>query len=83
MISYAGIGLIKLTKIDFIWEMSLESVKRYFADYGLEDRVVTLDQSTATVEEAALAHGVGPDQIAKTLSFKVFDKNITQLLFLQ
>ena len=56
--------------------MSLESVRKYFADYGMEERVVTLDQSTATVDEAARAHGVDPDQIAKTLSFKIDDNPI-------
>ncbi len=30
-----------------------------------------LAHSTATVEEAAKAHGVNPDQIGKTLSFKL------------
>lgn len=51
--------------------MSLASVKAYFKTLGLEARVVTLDQSTATVEEAAAAHGVAPDQIAKTIALKI------------
>ncbi len=51
--------------------MSLEAVKEYFAEYNMDHRVMVLENSTATVEEAAQAHGVNPDQIGKTLSFKI------------
>ncbi|MCG8635303.1 MAG: YbaK/EbsC family protein [Desulfobacterales bacterium] len=51
--------------------MSLETVMEYFSEYNMNDRVMVLENSTATVEEAALAHGVDPDQIGKTLSFKI------------
>ena len=51
--------------------MSLASVKKYFEKFGMKDRIISLDQSTATVAEAAFAHGVVPGQIGKTLSFKV------------
>lgn len=51
--------------------MSLESVKVFFQEHGIAHRVVSLPQSTATVGEAAEAHGVAPGQIGKTLSFKV------------
>ena len=51
--------------------MSLESVIEYFSEYNMAHRVMVLENSTATVEEAALAHGVDPDQIGKTLSFKI------------
>jgi len=51
--------------------MSLEAVKEYFAEYNMDHRVMVLENSTATVEEAAQAHGVDPDQIGKTLSFKI------------
>ena len=37
---------------------------------------MVLDISTATVEEAANAHKVDPDQIGKTLSFKLENKPI-------
>lgn len=50
--------------------MSLESVIEYFSQYHMDHRVMVLKNSTATVEEAAIAHGVDPDQIGKTLSFK-------------
>jgi len=51
--------------------MSLEAVKEYFAEYNMDHRVMVLEISTATVEEAAQAHRVDPDQIGKTLSFKI------------
>ena len=56
--------------------MSLEAVKDYFAQHNMDDRIMVLDSSTATVEEAADAHGVDPDQIGKTLSFKLDKKAI-------
>lgn len=51
--------------------MSLDAVKAYFSQYDMAHRIMVLAQSTATVEEAARAHGVDPDQIGKTLSFKL------------
>ena len=51
--------------------MSIEKVKAYFAEYGMEDRVRVLEESSATVELAAQAVGVEPARIAKTLSFLV------------
>ena len=56
--------------------MSLEAVKKYFSGLGLADRIVVLENSTATVEDAAREHQVDPDQIGKTLSFKLEDKPI-------
>ena len=50
--------------------MSVEAVREYFSQFFMDDRVMVLSDSTATVEEAARAHGVDPDQIGKTLSFK-------------
>ncbi|MDD1782723.1 YbaK/EbsC family protein [Enterovibrio sp. ZSDZ35] len=51
--------------------MSLEAVTDYFSSLGMENRILVMDKSTATVDEAAKVHKVDPDQIAKTLSFKV------------
>lgn len=51
--------------------MSLDAVKKYFSEYNMAHKIMVLDCSTATVEEAAKAHGVDPDQIGKTLSFKL------------
>ncbi len=53
--------------------MSLAAVKNYFSTFNLEHRIMVLQESTATVDEAAEAHGVDPDQIAKTLSFMLND----------
>ena len=51
--------------------MSIERVKAYFAQFGMEGRVMEFDESSATVELAAQAVGCEPARIAKTLSFKV------------
>ena len=49
--------------------MAIEQVKEYLAVYGLENRVITFEVSSATVELAAQALNVLPQRIAKTLSF--------------
>jgi prolyl-tRNA editing enzyme YbaK/EbsC (Cys-tRNA(Pro) deacylase) len=56
--------------------MSLEAVKDYFSNYKMDHRIMVLETSTATVEEAASAHDVDPDQIGKTLSFKIDNQPI-------
>ncbi len=53
--------------------MSLSVVQEYFSQFKMEHRIMVLEESTATVDEAAEAHGVDPDQIAKTLSFMLDD----------
>lgn len=54
--------------------MSLDSVRTFFAQKAPDVAVIELDVSTATVVEAAAAHGVEPGQIAKTLSLRVGDR---------
>lgn len=49
--------------------MSVKDVKNYLAEWGLQDRVLEFDTSSATVELAAQTVGVIPARIAKTLSF--------------
>ncbi len=49
--------------------MSIERVKAYFRELGIEDRVREFDVSSATVELAAAALRCEPQRIAKTLSF--------------
>jgi prolyl-tRNA editing enzyme YbaK/EbsC (Cys-tRNA(Pro) deacylase) len=49
--------------------MAVSDVKTYLEQYGLADRVIEFDVSSATVDLAALAVGVEPARIAKTLSF--------------
>ena len=51
--------------------MSVERVKAYLAQFGMEDRVQEFDTSSATVELAAQAVGCEPARIAKSLSFLV------------
>ena len=50
--------------------MSIEAVRRFFAERGMEGRVMEFPVSSATVELAAKALGVIPARIAKTLSFR-------------
>ena len=56
--------------------MALEKVIHYFDSVGLKDRVKVFEQSSATVELAALAVGCEPAHIAKTMSFLQGDKAI-------
>jgi Cys-tRNA(Pro) deacylase len=56
--------------------MSVESVKKQFKEQNLDLEVIEFSESTATVELAAQAIGVEPEQIAKTMAFKMNDKNI-------
>ena len=56
--------------------MAIEKVRDYFKQYGMEDRILEMEQSSATVELAALAVGVEPARIAKTLSFKKGEETI-------
>ena len=53
--------------------MSIEKVKAYFAQFGMEDRILEFPVSSATVALAAQALGSEPCRIAKTLSFHVGD----------
>lgn len=53
--------------------MSVDAVRNYLKDFGLDGRVEEFSESSATVELAAKAAGVIPAMIAKTLSFKVGD----------
>lgn len=49
--------------------MAIEKVREYFKTFGMEDRILEFDVSSATVELAAQAVGCEPERIAKTLSF--------------
>ena len=51
--------------------MSVERVREYLKQYGLEGRVKEFAVSSATVELAAQAVGVEAARIAKTLSFRL------------
>ena len=49
--------------------MSIQIVREYFKQFGIEDRIMEFDVSSATVELAAEAVGCEPARIAKTMSF--------------
>ncbi|WBO23437.1 YbaK/EbsC family protein [Sphingomonas abietis] len=51
--------------------MSLESVRAFLAEHAPDIAIIDQGASTATVSEAALALGVEPGQIAKTLSIRI------------
>lgn len=52
------------------------AVENYFKDKGLSHEIIYLDESSATVPLAAEALGVEEKMIAKTLAFKLKDRNI-------
>ena len=51
--------------------MSIERVRAFMQEHGMEHRILEFDVSSATVELAAVAVGCEPARIAKTLSFMV------------
>ena len=53
--------------------MSLRSVQDFFATHAPEIKVLETETSSATVALAAEAHGVDPEQIAKTICLKAGD----------
>ena len=59
--------------------MSINKVKAFFKEFGIENRVMEFELSSATVELAAVAVGVEPARISKTLSFKSGDSCILVL----
>jgi prolyl-tRNA editing enzyme YbaK/EbsC (Cys-tRNA(Pro) deacylase) len=54
--------------------MSLESVRKFFSEHAPDIAILVTEASSATVTEAAAAHGVESAQIAKTLSLRVGGK---------
>lgn len=56
--------------------MSIEKVRAFFKEKGIEDKVREFDISSATVELAAKALGCDECRIAKSMSFKIDDKAI-------
>lgn len=50
--------------------MAIELVREHFKKYGLEQKIMEYDASSATVDLAAQALGVAPERIAKTLAFR-------------
>lgn len=56
--------------------MSFDKVKQYFEQAGAVEKVLELENSSATVELAAKAIGCEPAHIAKTMSFFLGDEAI-------
>ncbi len=56
--------------------MAIENVKAYFRKYGIEEKILEFDVSSATVELAAEALHCEPQRIAKTLSFLVAERPV-------
>lgn len=56
--------------------MSISKAKNYLQKFNVQNRILEFDQSSATVELAALALNCEGKRIAKTLSFVADDKTI-------
>ena len=56
--------------------MSIERAREYLKKFGMEERVIEFERSSATVAEAAIAAGCTEGEIAKTLSFLVGENPI-------
>jgi prolyl-tRNA editing enzyme YbaK/EbsC (Cys-tRNA(Pro) deacylase) len=56
--------------------MSLDSVRAFFAANAPDIAVIVTEQSSATVDLAAAAHGVEPAQIAKTICLRVGEETM-------
>lgn len=56
--------------------MAIEKVRTYLKQWGMDDKILEFETSSATVELAANAVGCKPQRIAKTLSFRANDKCI-------
>lgn len=56
--------------------MSIVKVREYLKKFGLENKIMEFDVSSATVEKAAIALNCKEQEIAKTLSFIVDDRPI-------
>ncbi|MBB3962731.1 YbaK/EbsC family protein [Rhizobium metallidurans] len=56
--------------------MSLETVRAFFSASAPDIEIIETELSSATVAEAAEAHGVDPAQIAKTICLRLGDEPI-------
>jgi prolyl-tRNA editing enzyme YbaK/EbsC (Cys-tRNA(Pro) deacylase) len=56
--------------------MSLSSVRTFFAQHAPDIQVLVTEESSATVPLAAAAHGVAPDQIAKSICLRAGDETM-------
>ena len=56
--------------------MAIEKVKAYFKEFGICNKILEFEVSSATVALAAKALGTDENRIAKTLAFKLGDKAV-------
>lgn len=56
--------------------MAVDKARAHLRAFGLDDRIMEFEVSSATVELAAKAVGCAPEMIAKTLSFIVGDNTV-------
>lgn len=56
--------------------MAIEKVREYFGKFGLENKILEFQESSATVDLAAKALGCEAGRIAKTMSFFVSENPI-------
>lgn len=56
--------------------MSIEKVRAYFKEQGIEYKIQEFEVSSATVELAAQALGCEPERIAKSITFQAGDRII-------
>lgn len=56
--------------------MSLEKVRDYLAQFGADNRIIVLDESSATVDLAAAALHTEGKRIAKSMSFLIDEKPV-------
>lgn len=56
--------------------MSIEKVRKYFENWGIDNRIQEFDVSSATVELAAKALNCEPERIAKSLAMMVNNKAV-------
>ena len=54
----------------------IEKVREYFKKFGIDDKILEFDESSATVELAAHALGTTAGRIAKSMSFDLGGKYI-------
>lgn len=76
MLRIAAVGLAYKRLMRNVREMSLISVKAFFADHAPDITVIVTEASSATVPLAAAAHGVEPDQIAKSICLRAGDETM-------
>ena len=56
--------------------MAVEDVRKFFEENGYDYEIIEKEVSTATVELAAQAIGVEPELIAKTMAFRLNEKDV-------